>query len=121
MFGPKNNHNNVSQLNFILTLLARAEFVHLYHLGFTIFLSLVSPTFISATNSDTDYTSSLNVNNNNNNNIGYEDILFHNTAASPCLRVTSYLHAWKILMFTLFTLSILFSFHSPNGNYAIFT
>ena len=66
--------------------------------------------FIPATNSDTDYTSSFNVNNNINSNKNYpryEDILFHNTAASSTTTTTScvlrnvLLHVSKTL--TMFT------------------
>ena len=93
-------HNVVQPYTFPTSILFSKGFFHLFF-------------FIPATNSDTDYTSSFNVNNNinqqnsNKNYPRYEDILFHNTAASSTTTTTScvlrnvLLHVSKTL--TMFT------------------
>ena len=71
------------------------------------FFNLFSQSFfIPASNSDTDYTSSFNVNNNINHHQNYprysEGILFHNTASSTTTSVRNVLlHVTKTL--TMFT------------------
>ena len=89
---------------------------------FTFHFSFFYPNiFIPASNSDTDYTSSFNVNNNINNHQNYprysEGILFHNTASSTTTTTSVrnvLLHVTKTLtMFTLIHImhSVFVSFH----------
>lgn len=96
--------NGYNNLNYHIV--RRYTFTYLIH-----FLQyFLPPFFIPASNSDTDYTSSINVNNNINqqqNYPPYEDILFHNTATTTALSTTScnvrnvLLHVSKTL--TMFT------------------
>ena len=115
--GFRCSYGSVIGLDIYSCILLDESHFHLF--PFIFFQYVLPPFFIPATNSDTDYTSSFNVNNNINNHQNYprySEGIFHNTASSTTTTSVRnvLLHVTKTLtMFTFIHIihSVFVSFH----------